>query len=161
MNKIWIFGQGCSGKTTLANALAAVLNYAVVDGDEVRKLFNNDLGYDRESRMINFERILSVANEKENAIVSTVTPYREQRLKVKEARYFVVWLDCPLNVRQQRDVKGLYKKAANGELENFIDVSGFEPPASFDEYSLALKTNEQTIEQCIEKILLILKGNSV
>ena len=161
MNKIWLFGQGCSGKTTLANALAAVLNYVVVDGDQVRKMFNDDLGYDRESRMTNFERILSIANDKENAVVSTVTPYREQRLKVKQQGYFVVWLNCPLCVRQQRDVKGLYKKAANRQLENFIDVNGFEHPAAFEEYNLCLKTNELTIEQCIEKILLTFRGNSV
>src|SRR5438045_4998377 len=127
---IWLTGLSGSGKSTLANALDDALlqrgiRSFVLDGDNVRHGLNRDLGFSPEDRTENIRRIGEVAKLFTDAGVINVTafisPYREDRNQVralmKAGDFIEILVDCPVEVCEQRDVKGLYKKARAGEIK--------------------------------------------
>jgi bifunctional enzyme CysN/CysC len=132
---IWLTGLSGSGKSTIANALEKKLfgigiHAYVLDGDNVRLGLNKDLGFTREDRAENVRRVSEVAHHLYDAglitIVALVSPYAEDRAQAKslfpEGDFAEVWVNTPAEVCAERDPKGLYKKAAAGELPNLTGV---------------------------------------
>lgn len=141
---VWLTGLPCSGKTTLANALAAKLELlghttTVMDGDIMRSVLCPELGYSREDRRTSLFRIAFVAKEIVRhagiVICATISPYREDREQIRamfpQPLFVEVYIDTPLEVCQSRDTKGLYAKARRGEVRDFTGVDApYEPPLS-------------------------------
>jgi bifunctional enzyme CysN/CysC len=132
---IWLTGLSGSGKSTIANALEKKLfslgtHAYVLDGDNMRLGLNKDLGFTREDRAENVRRVSEVAHSLYEAglvvIVALVSPYAEDRAQAKalfpEGDFSEVWVETPPGVCAERDPKGLYKKAADGELPNLTGV---------------------------------------
>jgi bifunctional enzyme CysN/CysC len=141
---IWLTGLSGSGKSTIANALEKTLfalgmHSYVLDGDNVRLGLNKDLGFTREDRAENVRRVAEVAHALYEAglitIVALVSPFASDRDQAKalfpESDFAEVWVKTPAEVCAERDPKGLYKKAASGELPNLTGVGQeYEPPTS-------------------------------
>jgi sulfate adenylyltransferase len=139
---VWFTGLSGSGKSTTANALVTLIRergreVTVLDGDVVRTHLSRGLGFSREDRDINVRRIGFVASEvvRHGGIVvaAVVSPYRETRDEVRHMvgpdRFVEVYVDTPLDVCEQRDVKGWYAKARSGEVTSFTGVDDpYEPP---------------------------------
>jgi bifunctional enzyme CysN/CysC len=132
---IWLTGLSGSGKSTIANALEKKLfsmgmHAYVLDGDNMRLGLNKDLGFTREDRAENVRRVSEVAHAFYDAglvtIVALVSPYAEDRAQAKalfpDGDFIEVWVSTPAEICAERDPKGLYKKAANGELPNLTGV---------------------------------------
>jgi bifunctional enzyme CysN/CysC len=140
---IWLTGLSGSGKSTIANALdkklfSMGLHSYVLDGDNVRLGLNKDLGFTREDRAENVRRVAEVAHTIYDAglvtIVALVSPFSSDRDQAKAlfpaGEFAEVWVKTPAEVCAERDPKGLYKKAAAGELPNLTGVGQeYEPPA--------------------------------
>jgi bifunctional enzyme CysN/CysC len=141
---IWLTGLSGSGKSTIANALEKKLfslgmHAYVLDGDNMRLGLNKDLGFTREDRAENVRRVSEVAHNLYDAglvvVVALVSPYAEDRAQAKalfpEGDFAEVWVKTPAEVCAERDPKGLYKKAAAGELPNLTGVGQeYEAPSS-------------------------------
>ncbi|HZJ26195.1 MAG TPA: adenylyl-sulfate kinase [Acidimicrobiia bacterium] len=137
---LWFTGYSGAGKSTIANVVAAELavrgqRIELLDGDEVRENLSAGLGFSKTDRDINIRRIGWVAKVLARngvaAITAAISPYRETRDAVRaEIPYFVeVFVDTPLEVCEERDVKGLYRKARAGDIGEFTGVSDpYEPP---------------------------------
>jgi adenylylsulfate kinase len=159
---VWFTGLSGAGKTTLAKALEVHLYEAgqkveLLDGDAVREHLSKGLGYSREDRDTNIRRIGFVANllAKHGVIVlvSAISPYRATREEVlsQAPRKLEVFVDAPLEVLVQRDVKGLYAKALKGEIANFTGISDpYEPPLNPD---LHLRTDQQSLQESLDRLL--------
>lgn len=161
---IWFCGLSGSGKSTLANALTSALHERRIhtyslDGDNVRLGLNRDLGFSEADRIENLRRIGEVAKLMADAglVVTTsfITPLEASRKQLRAifppGQYFEVFVDCPLEICEQRDVKGLYAKARAGLIPEFTGVSApFEPPAAPDAVA---DTARQTIDACIDSLL--------
>lgn len=160
---IWFTGLSGSGKSTLANLLEQKL-YAdgihtyILDGDNVRAGLNKDLGFSEEDRQENIRRIGEVAKLMADAgtvvLTAFISPFRSDRQMVKElleADEFVeVFVDCPLEICEQRDVKGLYAKARAGMIKNFTGIdSPFEAP---ENPHIHIQTHLQSQEDALEKL---------
>ncbi|MDB2586516.1 adenylyl-sulfate kinase [Flavobacteriaceae bacterium] len=133
---IWFTGLSGSGKSTLANAVeqklyAAGIKTYTLDGDNVRHGLNKDLGFGPEARTENIRRIAEVANLMLDAglvvLSAFVSPYLKDRQAIKEVvgneGFMEVFVDTPLEVCEQRDVKGLYAKARAGQISDFTGIS--------------------------------------
>ena len=133
---IWFTGLSGSGKSTLANAVeqklyAAGIKTYTLDGDNVRHGLNKDLGFGPEARTENIRRIAEVANLMLDAglvvLSAFVSPYLKDRQSIKEVvgseGFMEVFVDTPLEVCEQRDVKGLYAKARAGQISEFTGIS--------------------------------------
>lgn len=156
---IWFTGLSGSGKSTLANAVEQVLHQQrhhtyVLDGDNVRHGLNKNLGFSPEDREENIRRVGEVAKLFSDAgtIVMTafISPYcadRDQaRALIAENRFVEVFVDCPLDVCEERDTKGLYKKARAGEIKEFTGISApYEPPLNPE---VTVNTAALSIEEC-------------
>jgi bifunctional enzyme CysN/CysC len=141
---IWLTGLSGSGKSTIANALEKKLfslgmHAYILDGDNIRLGLNKDLGFTREDRAENVRRVSEVAHSLYDAglitIVALVSPYAEDRIQARrlfaEGDFVEVWVKTPAEVCAERDPKGLYKKAASGELPNLTGVGQeYEVPKS-------------------------------
>ncbi|MCO5236913.1 MAG: adenylyl-sulfate kinase [Chitinophagaceae bacterium] len=159
---VWLTGLSGSGKTTVAGLLNKRLaeNHflsVVLDGDELRKTLNKDLGFSEADRAENIRRAAELAKllARKNIIVicSFITPLQKHRrlaAAITEDRFFEVFLDCPLSVCEQRDVKGLYRKARNNEIPDFTGIgSAFEPGV---EARLILHTDVESATESMEKL---------
>jgi bifunctional enzyme CysN/CysC len=145
---VWLTGLSGAGKSTVADATVAMLHSQgvhtyVLDGDNVRTGLNRDLGFTPEDRAENVRRVAEVAKLMADAglvvIVALVSPYRSDRRAARsifeEGEFMEVFVDTPLAVAQERDPKGLYKKAAAGNLPNMTGVGqDYEPPERADVY---------------------------
>jgi bifunctional enzyme CysN/CysC len=139
---VWFTGLSGSGKSTIANIVERKLHRMgrhtyMLDGDNVRHGLNRDLGFTEEDRVENIRRVAEVSGLMVDAglivLVSFISPFRaERRLareRLAEGEFIEVFVDTPIEVAEQRDPKGLYKKARQGELKNFTGIdSPYERP---------------------------------
>jgi bifunctional enzyme CysN/CysC len=160
---VWLTGLSGSGKSTIANALEKELfslgmHAYILDGDNIRLGLNKDLGFTREDRAENVRRVSEVAHSLYDAgliaIVALVSPYAADREQAKslfpKGDFAEVWVKTPAEVCAERDPKGLYKKAAAGELPNLTGVGQeYENPEFAD---LVLDGREPLVEN-VKKIL--------
>ncbi|MDE2341928.1 MAG: adenylyl-sulfate kinase, partial [Betaproteobacteria bacterium] len=161
---IWFTGLSGSGKSTLANALEKELHRQgkrtyILDGDNVRQGLNKDLGFTEADRVENIRRIAEVAKLMMDAglIVMTafISPFRRERDMARELigpeHMIEVYVNTPLDVCEQRDPKGLYKRARSGKLPNMTGIdSPYEAPAKPD---LVIDGQKETLEQSLEKLM--------
>jgi adenylyl-sulfate kinase len=168
---LWFTGLSGSGKSTLAQYLTPKLiglgkKVEVLDGDEVRENLSKGLGFSKEDRDTNIRRIGYVANMLSRngvvAISAAISPYSAVRDEVRKgcrAVFVEVYVECPLEVVEERDTKGLYKKARQGIIKNFTGISDpYEAPAKAE---VIVNTSEESIEQSAEKILAYLRGKKL
>jgi adenylyl-sulfate kinase len=171
---VWLTGLSGAGKTSLALALQARLAAAghaveVLDGDEMRMTLCKGLGFSREDRDENVQRIAYVARLLARngvaTIVSAISPYRDTRQALRRAAeaeripFVEVFVDCSLDVLIQRDVKGLYRRALAGELRHLTGVSDpYEPPPLPE---IHLRTDHESIERCLQDIVAALDGRGL
>lgn len=160
---IWLTGLSGSGKSTIASELERQLyqngaNTYILDGDNIRSGLNSDLDFSETARVENIRRIGEVAKLFIDAgvvvITAFISPFEKERDWVKnlvgEGQCFQVFVDCPLEVCEARDVKGLYKKARKGEIKNFTGIdSPFEIPQS---PNLVVNTAEDNLESVVTHI---------
>ncbi len=161
---IWFTGLSGSGKSTLTNLLEVELHKKgyktyVLDGDNIRLGLNKDLDFSNADRKENIRRIAEVAKLFVDAGVivlsAFITPFEEDRKQIKEVigtdDFVQVFVNCPLEICEQRDVKGLYAKARNGEIRHFTGIdSPFETPENSD---LVIDTDKESLEESIKSIL--------
>ncbi|HEY9049373.1 MAG TPA: adenylyl-sulfate kinase [Ohtaekwangia sp.] len=161
---IWFTGLSGSGKSTLAVQLEAQLHAAgfktyLLDGDNIRAGLNKDLGFTDEARVENIRRIGEVSRLLLDAGVvvlsAFISPFHADREQVKNIvgaeNYIEVFVDTPLEVCEQRDVKGLYKKARAGEVKNFTGIdSPYEAPVNAD---IVIPTDRLSVEEAIEELM--------
>ena len=159
---LWFTGLSGAGKTTIAEIVEHELRererrVEVLDGDIVRTNLSKGLTFSREDRNINVLRIGFVANlltrNGVGVIVSAISPFKEARDQVRRriVDFVEVFVDAPLEVCAERDVKGLYAKAYSGEIAQFTGVSDpYEAPNAPD---LTLKTAEETPEESARKVI--------
>jgi adenylylsulfate kinase len=165
---IWFTGLSGSGKSTLANGLEQELFMSgyktfILDGDNLRSGLCKDLGFSDDDRSENIRRVAEVAKLMIDSgiivLAAFVTPFEKDRELVAQLLgdedLVSIYVDCPLNICEQRDVKGLYKKARSGELKNFTGInSPFEVPQHTD---LTLRTAEFSKETLVQDILNYIK----
>jgi len=161
---IWMTGLSGSGKTTLASALEKrlfELNYfcQILDGDNVRSGINKNLMFTEEDRMENIRRIAEVSKLFMNCgiilICAFISPTNEMRNMAREIigedDFLEVFIDTPLEVCEQRDPKGLYKKARSGEIKNFTGISApFEVPTH---PFMAVDNTKENIDETVREML--------
>lgn len=159
---VWFTGLSSAGKTTLSRAVYERLwarghRVELLDGDEVRQHLSRGLGFSKEDRNENIRRIGFVAEMLTRhgviALVSAISPYREGRDEVRGriADFLEVYVNAPLNVCEERDVKGLYRKARLGEIPGFTGIDDpYEPPLSPE---IECRTDRETIAESAEKIV--------
>ena len=167
---LWYTGLSGSGKSTVANAVDALLfklgcHSYLLDGDNVRHGLNGDLGFSDEARIENIRRISEVAKLFLDAglVVSTafISPFASDRAQAKEkledGEFIEVYIDTPINVCEQRDPKGLYKKARAGEIKDFTGIdSAYDIPQT---PQIHVKTAEKSVEGCAEQIVAYLMAH--
>ncbi|KAK2817142.1 hypothetical protein Q5P01_025333 [Channa striata] len=171
---VWLTGLSGAGKTTVSMALEEYLvchgiPCYTLDGDNIRQGLNKNLGFSPEDREENIRRIAEVARLFADAglvcIASFISPYSRDRLnarKIHEAAglpFFEVFVDAPLDVCEQRDVKGLYKRARAGEIRGFTGIdSEYEKPEAPE---LVLKTDSCSVNECIQQLIDLLQERDI
>jgi len=164
---LWFTGLSGSGKTAIAKRIEQELRrrglrVERLDGDIVREGLTRDLGFSKEDRDKNIERVTFVAKlltRNGVAVLSSfISPYRERRnLSRQEIGEFIeVYVECPLEVCAQRDVKGMYAKALAGEIENFTGVS--DPYEEPENPEIVCHTAQETLEESVAKVVAYLEG---
>lgn len=164
---IWFTGLSGSGKSTVATMLEKKLHDMgkltyLLDGDNVRHGLNSDLGFSKEDRIENIRRIAELSKLFVDAGVITITTFISPFIKDREAvrellkdDFIEVYIDCPIEVCEKRDPKGIYKKARKGEIKNFTGIdSPYEPPVNPE---VTVKTHVDSLEECVSKIIDYLK----
>jgi adenylylsulfate kinase len=160
---VWLCGLSGSGKSTIANTLEKRLfemgnRTYVLDGDNTRMGLNKELGFSAVDRLENVRRVAEVAKLMADAglivIVSLITPYEEHRKMIREIlldeRLLEVYVKCDLETCEQRDPKGLYKKARAGEIKHFTGISDpFEEPANAD---VVVDSARLDVNECVVTI---------
>ncbi|MBN2381919.1 adenylyl-sulfate kinase [bacterium] len=161
---LWFTGLSASGKSTLACRVEKVLHDKgyptyILDGDNVRHGLNKNLGFSPEDRQENIRRLAEVAKLFRDAgvinLTAFISPYRQERdfaRSLSEDDDFIeVFVDCPVEVCEGRDPKGMYTKARQGIIKEFTGISApYESPESPE---IHLHTDSQDIEQCVEQIV--------
>jgi len=167
---LWFTGLSGSGKSTLSERIfkrlaACGARVELLDGDEVRTHLSKGLGFSKEDRDTNVRRIGFVAELLTKhgviAITAAISPYRETRDAVREriGTFVEIFMDCPISVLAERDVKGLYKKALAGEIPHFTGVSDpYEPPVSPD---LHVDSSVENIAVSEERVWALLKDRGL
>jgi adenylylsulfate kinase len=163
---VWLTGLSGAGKSTIAQALAAELARRgqpseIIDGDVIRTTLCKGLGFSREDRDTNIARIALVCalltKHGVAAISAAISPYAQARAAARAqiGNFVEVFVDCPLAVLKDRDVKGLYAKAERGEIAHFTGVSDpYEAPSDPD---VVVRTHEQSVEESVAAIVAFLE----
>ncbi len=161
---LWFTGLSGSGKLTIANMLESRLDEMekhtyLLDGDNIRHGLNKDLGFGDQDRIENIRRIGEVSKLFVDAglivITAFISPFRSDRQIIKElaedGEFIEIFIDTPLGICEQRDPKGLYKKARAGEIPSFTGISSpYEAPLDPD---LHICTDHQSIEESVKQII--------
>ena len=169
---LWFTGLSGSGKSTLAHAVENALferqcRTYVLDGDNVRHGLNKDLGFSPADREENIRRIGEVAKLFTQAgvinLTAFISPYRADRDQARtiaeEGTFFEIYVKCALDVCEERDPKGLYKKARAGEIPEFTGISApYEEPGNPE---IVVDTGEQSVEECTAEILNVLAAGGI
>lgn len=158
----WFTGLPCCGKTTIADKVAEILkekgyNVERLDGDIVREDLTNDLGFSKEDRNENIKRVTFVAKlltrNSVFVLATFVSPYKKRRQQSRKeiGKFIEIYVKCPVEVCKKRDVKGMYKKAMNGEIKDFTGVDdSYEEP---DDPELILDSDAESVDESVEKVL--------
>jgi len=167
---LWYTGLSGAGKSTLANKVEEKLfergiHTYVLDGDNIRHGLNKGLGFSTEDRKENIRRIGEVSKlfVDAGAFVSTafISPYREDRDMVRQlvndGEFIEIFVNAPLDVCEERDPKGLYKKARAGEIKNFTGID--DPYEAPENAELIIYTGEKTLEECAAEVISYLESN--
>ena len=164
---VWFTGLSGAGKSTISSLLerqlcAAGAKVELLDGDIVRTHLSKGLGYSREDRDENIRRIGFVCELLSRngviAIAAAISPYREVResLRTRIPNFVEIFMECPMDVLIERDVKGLYKRALSGEIEHFTGISDpYEPPEAPE---LTIHSSRETPQQSVERVWRALKS---
>ena len=164
---VWFTGLPGAGKTTLAHAVAATLRergidrLEILDGDVIRTTLSKGLGFSRQDRELNVQRVGFLCQTLNRhdvvALAALVSPYREGRelLRKDIGRFVEVYVKCPLDVLIQRDPKGLYRKALAGEIRQFTGVSDeYEEPLHPD---VVVPTDLESVEDSTRRVVSALE----
>ncbi|MEC3619387.1 adenylyl-sulfate kinase [Bacillus subtilis] len=169
---LWFTGLSGSGKSVLANAVdeklyrKGIQSY-VLDGDNIRHGLNKDLGFQTGDRIENIRRIGEVAklfvDSGQMILTAFISPFREDRNMVRalfpKGEFFEIYVKCPLHVCEQRDPKGLYKKARNGEIKHFTGIdSPYEAPLSPD---FIIESDQTSISDGADLIINALQNRGI
>ena len=168
---VWFTGLSGSGKTTTAEALERELTELghhcyILDGDKIRQGLNKDLGFTASDRVTNIRRIAEVARLFVDAglfaIVAIISPFEQERRMARElmneSEFIEIYMNTPLSVCEERDPKGLYKKARLGKLPNFTGIdSPYEPPKDPE---LELRSHVHSTKTLVNEIVEFLRRNS-
>ena len=160
---LWFTGLSGAGKSTLANALEARLHdhgcsSIVLDGDNVRHGLCGDLGFSDEDRIENIRRIGEMSKLFVDAgviaLTAFISPFRSDRRRVRELvgenDFIEIYCKCSLDTCEERDVKGMYKKARRGEISDFTGISSpYEEP---EQAEIVIDTDKHTVEECVNQI---------
>ncbi len=169
---IWFTGLHGSGKSTIANRLIKILREnkvkaELLDGDELRKTISSDLGYSLEERNEHMKRAAdlckTITDKGIMAIASVSSPTEKSREYARRTlkNMLLVYVKCPIEICEKRDVKGHYKKAKEKEkgFEHFLKVSSnYEEPKNAD---VVLNTDKETVEESVEKLISKLKEKNI
>lgn len=169
---VWYTGLPSSGKSTIAHAVEKELYdrghlIYVLDGDNIRHGLNKNLGFSPQDREENIRRIGEVAKLFANAgliaMTAFISPYREDRDRarqlLREGEFIEVHVKVPLEVAEERDPKGLYKKARAGEIKEFTGVSApYEEPLNPE---ISVDTSQLDLERCKDEIIQYLEKNYI
>jgi len=169
---LWFTGLSGSGKSTLAHAVEEALynlnlNTFVLDGDNVRHGLNKDLGFSDIDRKENIRRISEISKLMLEAGIITLTafisPFREERAMARSLMphgdFIEIHCQCPLETCETRDVKGLYKKARNGEIKDFTGISSpYEAPINPE---LRVDTHSLSLEESVNRVIEVLKTRHI
>ncbi len=164
---LWLTGLPQSGKTTIGNKINDILTDMGIkterlDGDIIRKFFTSNLGFSEKDRRKNIEQVGRILESSHyaNIIASFISPYKDQREDFKKRidGFIEIFVNCPVEICEQRDTKGMYKKARAGEIKNFTGVSHpYEEP---DNPHIELNTDKLSVDESIDKIVNYLKENN-
>ena len=169
---LWFTGLSGAGKSTIGNALDCALyemnkHTFLLDGDNIRLGLNKDLGFDDADRVENIRRIGEASKLFFDAglivLSAFISPFRSDRQLVRdlfsEGEFIEVFVSTPFEVCEQRDVKGLYKKARGGKIKNFTGIySVYESPQNPE---ICLDTSILNVDACVEKLLSLLKNKKI
>ncbi|EAW38551.1 adenylyl-sulfate kinase [Lyngbya sp. PCC 8106] len=159
---VWFTGLSGAGKTTITRAIAEELRtkecqLEILDGDIVRENLTKGLGFSKEDRDINIRRIGFVANLLTRngviVLVSAISPYREVREEVRKTvgDFIEVFVNAPLGTCEERDVKGLYKRARAGEIKQFTGIDDpYEPPLNPE---VECRTDLEELSESVAKVM--------
>ncbi|MCC5785635.1 MAG: adenylyl-sulfate kinase [Phycisphaerales bacterium] len=171
---LWFTGLSASGKSTIASALEQTLvnqgvNAYRLDGDNVRHGLNKNLGFSAEDRAENIRRIGEVAklfaDSGAIALTSFISPYRADRDLCRKLHddagigFIEIFIDTPLEVCEQRDPKGLYKKARAGEIKGFTGID--DPYEAPEKAELTINTEGRSVDECVAECLKLLVDRRV
>ena len=169
---LWFTGLSGSGKSTIANALDVALYHEgyhtfLLDGDNVRHGLNRDLGFSNEDRVENIRRIGEVSKLFADAglivLSAFISPFASDRRLVRNVfpagEFIEVFMDAPLATCEERDPKGLYRKARSGEIHDFTGIdSPYEAPAHPE---ITLDTSNLSVDACVDNLLCYLKERNL
>lgn len=165
---IWMTGLSGSGKTTIAKGLEKKLHQngfltQILDGDNIRTGINNNLGFTETDRIENIRRISEVSKLFNHCGVITINCFVSPTISIRQMarniigseNYVEAFVNTPLSICEQRDVKGLYKKARSGEIKDFTGVSApFESPLLPE---IEIKTENKSVEESVDKLFRFIK----
>ncbi len=170
---IWFTGLSGSGKSTIAQGLKVCLEkknntVLILDGDTIRSEKTKNLGFSREDIRTNNKIIAQIAVEKKKEydyiLVPVISPYREDREMARNIigkNFIELFINCPIETCIEKDVKGLYKKALNGEIKDFIGIAETNPYESPIFPEITINTNTENVTKSIEKIIFFLDQDTI
>lgn len=167
---LWFTGLSGAGKSTIANLVEKRLNEMgkltyLLDGDNIRQGLNSNLGFSVEDRKENIRRVTEVSKLFLDAgiiaINCFISPFNEERENLRNIfldDFIEIFVDCPLEVCESRDIKGLYKKARLGEIKEFTGISSpYEKPQNPD---VTISTHLYTVNQCVDVVMDFIANES-